>query len=81
MVGTGDSHATQEVESWVDELRNAPHDLSIDEWTERNAHGRRWVVARVGAYLVDRALRASGKSASQLASTPTAAILALAEQH
>jgi len=66
-----------EVEAWVEELRDAPDDLTIDEWTERHAHGRRYVIARVGTYLVDRALRASGKSASQLASTPTAAILAL----
>lgn len=69
---------TPEVANWVDELRDAPDGLTIDEWTERNAHGRRWVVARVGTYLVDRALLASGKSASQLAATPTAAILALA---
>lgn len=69
-----------EVAAWVDELRQAPDELTIDEWTERHAHGRRWVVAQVGTYLVDRALQASGKSASQLASTPTAAILALGQR-
>lgn len=69
-----DSKASQ----WVDELR-AASDLSVDEWNERHAHGRRWVVSRAGTYLVDRALRASGKSASELATTPTAAILDLAQ--
>lgn len=64
---------------WIDELREAPDDISMDEWMERYAQGRRYVVARAGTYLVDRALQASGKSASQLATTPTAAIVALAE--
>jgi hypothetical protein len=72
------SRYTAEAALWVDELRGAPDDLTIDEWTEQYADGRRFVVARAGAYLVDRALKASGKSASQLATTPTAAILALA---
>jgi hypothetical protein len=67
------------VAAWVDELRQAPDDLTVDEWMERYAQGRRHVVARAGTYLVDRALQRSGKSASQLATTPTAAILALAE--
>jgi uncharacterized protein YjaZ len=66
---------------WVEELREAPKDLTVDEWYERNAHGRRWVVARAGTYLVDRALRASGKSAAELATTPTAAILSWARAH
>jgi hypothetical protein len=71
---------TSEAAQWVEELRQAPEDLTIDEWTEQHAHGRQHVVARAGAYLVDRALRASGKSASQLATTPTSAILDLAER-
>jgi hypothetical protein len=64
-----------EAAQWVDELRAAPSELTVDEWSERHAHGRRWVVARTGTYLVDRALRASGKTASELATTPTAAII------
>jgi hypothetical protein len=67
-----------EAAQWVDELRDAPEDLPIDQWTERNAHGRQWVVERAGTYLVDRALRATGKSASELATTPTAVILSWA---
>jgi hypothetical protein len=72
---------SDEAAHWVEELRDAPKDLTVDEWDEKNAHGRRWVVARAGAYLVDRALRASGKSASELATTPTAAILSWARTH
>lgn len=69
----------REAPQWVEELRHTNEDVTVDEWTERHAQGRRWVIARAGTYLVDRALRASHKSASQLATTPTDAILRWAE--
>jgi hypothetical protein len=72
---------TAEAAQWVEELRHVPADLTVDEWTERNARGRRWVVARAGTYVVDRALRASNKTASQLVTTPTATILRLAQRN
>ena len=41
--------------------------------------GTRWIGYRAGTYLVDRAMRASGKSAADLVAMPTEDLLRLAQ--
>jgi hypothetical protein len=63
---------------WVDELRKLPATAHLSDWTARHPDGRRWIATKAGTYLVDRAVRASGKSPGELVTTPTDEILALA---
>lgn len=69
-----------EVRAWVDELRALPKDANRRAWVSRHPDGRRWVALKAGTYLVDRAVRASGKSAAELVSTPTDKVMQLASE-
>ena len=60
-----------EVADWVTELMALPTYPPRGQWMSRHPDGRRWIGFKVGTYLVDQAIRASGKSAAELASTPT----------
>jgi uncharacterized protein YjaZ len=70
-----------DVAEWVNELIALPSDANNSYWLRaRHPDGRRWIGMRAGAYLVDRAMKASGKSAADLVSTPTAEVVALGTQ-
>lgn len=61
-----------DVGDWVKELTALPPDVGRDYWLRaRHPDGRRWIGMRAGAYLVDRAIQASGRSAAALVSTST----------
>lgn len=66
------------VEAWVAELMAQAPTENPNRWMFRHADGRRWVGIRAGTYLVDRAIRASGKSAAELVSLRSAEVLRLA---
>lgn len=68
-----------EVLDWTREILRQPDGADPHPWMIRHADGRRWAGMRVGTFLVDRATRASGKSAAELVTTPTAEILRLAD--
>jgi hypothetical protein len=67
-----------DVAHWVDELLALPLDAPYQQWMFQHPDGRRWIGYRAGTYLVDRAIRASGRSAADLVRAPTAEVLALA---
>jgi len=67
-----------EVTAWVTELIALPSTANLNHWMFRHPDGRRWVGMRAGTYLVDRAMSASGKSAAELVSLPSAEIIRLA---
>jgi len=54
---------------------------SIGWLTAIHADGRRWIGIRAGAYLVDRAVKASGKSAAALVSASTQDIVEMGTVH
>jgi uncharacterized protein YjaZ len=66
------------VATWVAELRALPS-ASHEEWISRHADDRRWIAYKVGTYLVDRAMKASGRSSADLVSVSTEEIVRLAE--
>lgn len=69
------------VADWVRELQGltAAHAWPrYREWMIQHPDGRRWIGYRAGTYLADRAIKASGRSAADLASTPVSDILRLA---
>ena len=63
-----------EVAEWAAKLLALPPTAEPNEWMVR----QEWMGIRAGLYLVDQAMRASGKSAADLVSTPTAEIVRLA---
>ena len=67
-----------DVDVWLGELMDQPAGASRDEWMIRHRDGRRWIGYRAGAYMVDRAIAASGFSAAELVSVPPADIVRLA---
>jgi uncharacterized protein YjaZ len=69
-----------EVADWVKELTALPPNASRTAWMSRHPDGRRWIGYKAGTYLVDRAMQATGKSASELVSASTEEILKMALQ-
>lgn len=65
-----------EVEAWTAELLALPPAAPRQEWLFRHPDGRRWIGFKVGTYLVERAIRSSGKSLPALVWTPSATIAA-----
>ena len=70
-----------DVGGWVKEVRALPPKAPRKDWMFQHPDGRRWIGYKVGTYLVDRAMRASGKSAVDLVAAPTGEILRLAGEH
>jgi hypothetical protein len=68
-----------DVAGWAQELLALPNDAPREHWMFRHPDGRRWIGYKVGTYLVDRAVRRSGRSIVDLAGVPTETILAWAE--
>ena len=68
----------EEVGDWVEELLALPPDAPRDPWMSRHPDGRRWIGYKAGTYLVDRAMRASGRSAAGLATASTADVIEMA---
>ena len=66
-----------DVESWVEELEALPRDARYDQWMFLHTDGRRWIGYRAGTYLVDQAMRVSGRSSADLVLTPTHEIVRL----
>lgn len=64
---------------WVDELRQVPDDAAQEPWLARHPDGRRWIAMRAGTFLVDRAVRVSGRTPAELATLPAQAIIELAD--
>lgn len=69
-----------EVDSWIDPLRPLVNTPKERARLRHDSDGREWIAHKVGTYLVDRAMRASGRSAAELVTTPTAEILRLADR-
>ena len=68
----------EDVSDWVEELMALPETASADDWMVRHPDGRRWIGYKAGAYLVDRAIGASGLSAAELVSVPPADVIRMA---
>jgi hypothetical protein len=64
-----------DVAVWTKEFLALPVDAPREQWMFKHPDGRRWVGYKVGAYLADRAVRATGRSLAQLATVPTPTII------
>lgn len=70
-----------EVAAWVRELLALPEEQAwsqYSDWMVRHPDGREWIGHRAGTYIADLAIKASGRTAADLALMPTADVLRLA---
>jgi uncharacterized protein YjaZ len=67
-----------EVESWYEEVKDLPASATTGEWMFFHSDGRAWVGYKVGTFLVDRAMEASGRSAADLAGVASEDVVKLA---
>ncbi len=65
----------EEISAWTTEFLTLPDDADQRQWMYQHPDGRRWIGFRVGTYLADRAVRASGLSLPQLATVPAQQIV------
>ena len=66
------------VSAWATEVASLPDDAPERTWLFTHPDGRRWIGYKVGAYWVDRAAAASGRSAASLVTTPASEVVLLA---
>jgi uncharacterized protein YjaZ len=67
-----------DVSDWVNELLLNRGDYTTQQLLYRHPDGRRWMGMKTGTYIADQAIRASGRSAAELATVPTTEVLRLA---
>jgi hypothetical protein len=67
-----------EVERWYEEVKVLPASATTGEWMFFHSDGRAWVGYKVGTFLVDRAMKASGRSAAGLAGLASEDVVRLA---
>jgi hypothetical protein len=70
----------KEVPVWTKEILALPDDAPREKWLFRHPDGRRWIGYRVGTYLADCAMRASGKTSAELVRVPTDDVLAMCSE-
>jgi uncharacterized protein YjaZ len=68
-----------DVDAWTKEFLALPADAPERQWMYQHPDGRRWIGFKVGTYLADRAVRASGLSLAQLTAMPAREIVELAK--
>jgi hypothetical protein len=71
----------RDVDAWTKELLSLPAGAPARQWMYEHRDGRRWIGFKVGTYLADRAVRASGLSLAQLAVVPTEKVISWADVH
>lgn len=67
-----------EIERWYEEVKDLPAAATTGEWMFFHSDGRAWVGYKVGTFLVDRAIEASGQSAADLVDVPSEEVVKLA---
>lgn len=68
-----------DVREWVNELLPLPIHAAYPQWMFRHPDGRQWIGYRAGAFIADRAIEVSGRTAAQLAESDYREILRLAD--
>ncbi len=66
-----------DVAAWVGELQALPADVEREPWLFRHPDGRRWIGYKAGTYIVDQAMKNTGKTSAQLVAVSTQEVLAL----
>ena len=66
-----------EVSRWTTEVLALPDDAPRAVWLFEHPDGRGWIGFRVGTYLVDRAMKSSGKTSAELVQVPTDTIVTM----
>lgn len=69
------------MQAWLEEVQSITFTVDkFDEYTYNHPDGRRWIAYKLGAWLVDGALKNSGKSMQELTTMPYDELLLLVRQ-
>jgi uncharacterized protein YjaZ len=68
----------KDVASWLQEIIEKQDDISWEEYKFDHPDGRHWIAYKVGTYLIDEAMKNSGKTVIELTKMGNDEILALA---
>lgn len=74
----GDYSQIPEIEVWTRELLALDSDAPRNEYKFQHSDGRRWIMYRVGTYIIDKAMAASSKNSAELVNATVTDILAYA---
>jgi uncharacterized protein YjaZ len=66
------------VGEWTQEFLALPAGAPRDHWMKMHPDGRRWIGYKVGTSLVERAMRATGRTVEELMALPTREIVGAA---
>lgn len=70
-------YGQEDVAAWLKEIQDAGENIKYDEYMFKHSDGRRWIGYKVGTYIVDEAIKKSGKSITGLTAMECADILKL----
>ena len=68
----------KDIDSWVSEILALENAGDYEQWMFEHNDGRKFIGYQVGTYLVDKAMKNTGKSAADMVLTPTDDILKFA---
>lgn len=68
-----------EVTDWLDEILEQGKNIDVNQYMYRHSDGRRWIGYKVGTYIIDEAIKNSGKTVIELTKMECADILKLAK--
>jgi len=63
------------IKDWVEEIRALPDGIVNDEYLYLHSDGRKWIGYKVGTYIVDEAMKKSGKTVIELTQMECKSIL------
>jgi hypothetical protein len=70
-------YSSVDIARWTTEVLALPDDAPRGPWLFQHPDGRRWIGHRVGTYLVDRAMKSSGRTSADLVRTPTDTVVTM----
>jgi uncharacterized protein YjaZ len=68
-----------DTERWLQEIKQAGKSIDYDAYMYKHPDGRRWIGYKTGTYIIDRALKNSGKTVTDLTKLENEEILKLAK--
>lgn len=72
-------YSENDVKAWLKEVKKAGKDIKDEEYMYTHPDGRKWIGYKVGTYIVDQAMKNSGKSVIELTRLEFEDIMKLAE--
>lgn len=72
-------YQNEDIEAWLREIQEPDTTAQMKDYLYLHPDGRKWIVYKVGTYIVDKAIEYSGKTISELTPLPCDEILKFAK--